>query len=74
MDRDEQILFLFIVMCKEIYDRYKNGYTINQSEKLVALMFMTRVIESYHRICKKNSIDCKQIFEEIFELSKIKNG
>ena len=70
MDRDEQILMLFIAMCKEMYDRYKRGQAINQSERIVAIMFMVRVIESYQRICKKNSINSQEIFQQI--LSNLK--
>jgi len=70
MDRDEQILFLFLGMCQEIYDRYRQGQTINQSEKIIAIMFMARVLESYRRICKRNSINSQEIFSEI--LSNLK--
>jgi len=70
MDRDEQILFLFLAMCQEIYDRYKQGQTINQSEKIVAIMFMARVLESYQRICKRSSVNSQEIFKQI--LSNLK--
>lgn len=66
MDRDEQILYLFLVMCKEIYDRYKRGQTINESEKMVAILFMVRVLEAYGRVCAKNSLNSKEIFKQIF--------
>ncbi len=72
MDRDEQILFLFIGMCQEIYERYKRGHTINQSEKIVAIMFMVRVLESYQRICKRNSINPQEIFRQILGETSIK--
>ncbi len=73
MDRDEHILALFMVMCKEIYDRYKDGQVINKSEKIVAIMFMARVIESYDRICQKNSINSHEIFKEILNKYRLNN-
>lgn len=68
MDRDEQILYLFMAMCKEIYDRYKMGQTINESEKMVAILFMVRVLEAYGRICKKYSMNSQEIFKNILSI------
>ena len=61
MDRDYYILGLFIVMLKEIHQRTMNGQRLNPSEKMVAMMFMAKVIDSIKRICARESIDSRSI-------------
>lgn len=62
MDRDYYILGLFLAMMKEIQERVAHGQTLNPSEKMVAMMFMARVFQSFRRICARESIDSQSIF------------
>ena len=62
MDRDYYILGLFLVMVKEIQERVARGQRLNPSEKMVAMMFMGKVFESFKRICARESIDSQSIF------------
>jgi len=62
MDRDYCILGLFIVMIKEIKERFSKGQQLTGAEKMVAMMFMARVFQSFKRICAHESIDSRSIF------------
>jgi len=65
MDRDYHILGLFLVMIKEIHERVAHGKTLNPSEKMVAIMFMAKVFQSFKRICARESIDSQSIFHHV---------
>lgn len=62
MDRDYYILSLFIVMIKEMQERFAKGQHLTDAEKMVAMMFMSRVFQSFKRICAHESIDSQSIF------------
>ena len=62
MDRDYYILGLFLAMMKEIQERFARGQRLNEAEKMVAMMFMARVFQSFKRICARESIDSQSIF------------
>ena len=62
MDRDYYILSLFIAMIKEMQERFARGQSLTGAEKMVAMMFMARVFQSFKRICAHESIDSQSIF------------
>ena len=62
MDRDYYILGLFLVMIKEMQERFAKGQRLTDAEKMVAMMFMVRVFQSFKRICARESIDSQSIF------------
>ena len=62
MERDYYILGLFVVMVKEMQERFARGQQLTGAEKMVAMMFMVRVFQSFKRICARESIDSRSIF------------
>jgi len=62
MDRDYYILGLFIAMVKEMQERFSKGQRLTGAEKMVAMMFMARVFQSFKQICARESIDSQSIF------------
>lgn len=62
MYRDYYILGLFIVMVKEMQERFYKGQRLTGAEKMVAMMFMVKVFQSFKRICARESIDSQSIF------------
>ena len=62
MSRDYYILALFLGMVQEIRERVARGQTLNPREKMVAMLFMVSVFDSFKRICARESIDSRSIF------------
>ena len=45
-----------------MHERFIKGQALTGAEKMVAMMFMSRVFQSFKRICAHESIDSQSIF------------
>ena len=55
MDRDLTVMALFLVITKEILNKFKRGERMTLQEKILFFTFFARTVESWQRLVKQNA-------------------
>jgi len=52
LERDINIMGMFLVMAQEVIDRFKQGHRLTMQEKMVCLMFTARTMAAWENVAR----------------------
>lgn len=52
LERDINIMSMFLVMAQEVIDRFKRGQRLTMQEKMVCLMFTARTMAAWENVTR----------------------